>query len=785
MSVKLIGRVLAAAVAMAGTPVFAAMDGIFPAEPTAQKAIHWDNGFFVINDRPTFIASGEIHYARVPRELWKDRILRAKAMGFNTIQTYVMWNAHEGKEGEFDFSGNLDLDAWLTTIQECGMYADVRPGPYVCAEWENGGLPAWLCDKPDMKVRVNDPQYLKYVDRFETKVYGIIAKHQINKGGNVLMVQLENELPNTWGTDTNAYTKHLYDLARGCGLEVPLFNSGLHHGDDPAGNRPFGARTIPWFSTEFWTGWIGLDGDMNAQKAEEKIRGTWKIIGFGGAGYDYYVVHGGSDFGYSKGAEVTASYDYAAPIGEAGELRKVYGPMRRAAMFATAFDDLLTSAKDGAGLVAAVSGGVQDYVRTSPKGTAIFLADAPRFQARGRGARGAAGTPQTIFSQITMADGRKIPSASPGLRVLPGEIRPILTDVVIDAPKDGPAVVFSEAATGILTRVKIGETTYVVCYGTAGDTGEVMVKGSQEPLRFPYPTADAVGEVAVPGTRVKLLVMNTELADRTWIVGSGDNTSLVVGPHYVSPEGKMELPVGGMATAARIYSAKGMTVTNMPLMGPLPALPKLGNWSVREGALEAIASTDTSKWPVTKDPKPMEQYDDYANGWGWYRTTIHRDAAGDAALRFTGAGDVIRVFLNGQRINGDKTGATLKLNAGDNELAVLCWNEGRPKMYNFTGATGLMAAKGVWGPVMLVDKAIASISNWKLLNTAAVTATDNGPAAADFDDSAWGQVRFGGNTVNSRVGYSWFRSSFTMPDGLTQAMLLHQGIDDEGEFFLN
>ena len=129
---------------------------------------------------------------------------------------------------------------------------------------------------------------------------------------------------------------------------------------------------------------------MNAQKSEQKIRATWKIIGFGGAGYDYYVVHGGSDFGYSKGAEVTASYNYTAPIGEAGQLRKIYFPLKRAAMFAQAFRDVLTTSKDGGALIASNTANVQIFARTSADGTAIFLADAARFQNNGRGRGGQA-----------------------------------------------------------------------------------------------------------------------------------------------------------------------------------------------------------------------------------------------------------------------------------------------------------------------------------------------------------------------------------------------------------
>jgi beta-galactosidase len=701
-----IAPVLAAVCLLAAVPAFGAGDGIFPATtPEAAKAIHWSgDGFFVVKGQPTFLSSGEIHYARVPRELWKDRILRAKAMGLNTIQTYVMWNAHEGTEGHFDFTGSLDLDAWLTTIQECGMYATVRVGPYICGEWENGGLPAWLCDKPGMKVRVNDPQYLSYVDKFESKVFDIIAKHQIQKGGNLLMAQLENEYPNRWGTDTDAYLDHLRELARAHGLEIPLFNSGLHHGDDPAGDRPFGNRTTPWFSTEFWIGWIGLEGDMNAQKAEQKVRGTWKIIGFGGAGYDYYVVHGGSDFGYSKGAEVTASYDYAAPIGEAGQLRKVYFPLKRAAMFAQAFSDVLATSKDGGRLIASNTASVQTFARTSSNGTAIFLADAARFQGGGRGRRGgqavpAPQTPQTILTQIKLADGRQIPSGTNTLALTPGEIRPILTDFVVPQDVKGrPSlpVIIDYAATAILTRIQLGDTTYLVCHGAPGDVGEVKVKDQAQLLSFTYPQGDAITTVNVPNGSVKLLVMNTDLADRTWIVGKGNAQSLVIGPQYASPEGELEVPT--KSAKVIVYSAAGRKELNTPQHDAATVMPAL-KWSEREGALEA--ANDDSKWAASPEPKPMEQYEDYPNGWGWYRTTIHRDAPGDVQLKFTAAGDVLRLFVNGHRVAGAKNGATLSLQAGDNELAVLCWNEGRPKMYNFTGPTGLTVAKGIWGPVTL------------------------------------------------------------------------------------
>ena len=125
-------------------------DEIFPPKAAAQDAIHWKDGYFVINGKPTFISSGSIHYARVPRELWRDRIWRLKMMGFNAVQSYIFWNASEPKEGQWDFSDNTDLDAWLSLLKDMDMYGLERVGPYSCAEWELGGYPAWLTVKPGM-----------------------------------------------------------------------------------------------------------------------------------------------------------------------------------------------------------------------------------------------------------------------------------------------------------------------------------------------------------------------------------------------------------------------------------------------------------------------------------------------------------------------------------------------------------------------------------------------------------------------------------------------------------
>ncbi len=214
---------------------------------------------------------GSIHYARVPRELWRDRLLKLKRAGFNTVQTYVFWNFQETKQGQIDFTtGARDFGAFLQAAQDVGLYATVRVGPYVCAEWDSGGFPVWLRFLPGLKVRCDNPPFLDAVDKFFDKLLPIVAAHQINHGGNVILVQLENEDPQGWGTEMpNSYFTHLQKKALDLGIEVPYFFSGLHHGTNPADYGPWDSagRKNPWFSTETWVRWYDAYGNSPPRAA--------------------------------------------------------------------------------------------------------------------------------------------------------------------------------------------------------------------------------------------------------------------------------------------------------------------------------------------------------------------------------------------------------------------------------------------------------------------------------------------------------------------------------------
>jgi beta-galactosidase len=260
-------------------------DHIFPPSKEASGFINYDKRGFIINGKRTFIVSAGLEYARIPRELWKDRLLRLKRGGYNTVEIYTFWNYHEAEEGKFNFSGDRDLDAFLKL--------------YYCGEWNFGGYPIWLKFKPGLVARKDNAPFLEATDRFFEKLIPIVAQNQIHQGGPVILVQLENEHPESWGTIVpNNYFSHLIRKTTSLGLQVPYFFSGLHPGNDPAGNLKNlddPTRPNPWFSTEFWGVWFFNYGPQ-PQDSTIYDRRTWKIIAHGGNGYNVYMAHGGSNF---------------------------------------------------------------------------------------------------------------------------------------------------------------------------------------------------------------------------------------------------------------------------------------------------------------------------------------------------------------------------------------------------------------------------------------------------------------------------------------------------------
>lgn len=299
---------------------------------------------FLRAGRPHRVISGAIHYFRVHPDQWQDRIRKARQMGLNTIETYVAWNAHEPRRGEWDASGWNDLGRFLDLVQAEGMDAIVRPGPYICAEWHNGGLPTWLTGG-DGVLRSSDPGYLADVSDYLRRVYEIVAPRQIDRGGRVVLVQIENEY-GAYGAD-KAYLEALVALTRECGITVPLTTVDqptdrmLADGSLPELHKTgsFGSRsaerlatlrahqpTGPLMCSEFWDGWFDWWGGVHHTTSVEAAAAELDELLAAGASVNIYMFHGGTNFGLTNGANdkgrylpIVTSYDYDAPLDEAGD----------------------------------------------------------------------------------------------------------------------------------------------------------------------------------------------------------------------------------------------------------------------------------------------------------------------------------------------------------------------------------------------------------------------------------------------------------------------------------
>lgn len=314
---------------------------------------------FLLDGEPVQLISGALHYFRVHPDQWADRVRKARLMGLNTIETYVPWNFHAPTRGEFRTTGRYDLGRFLDLVADEGLHAVVRPGPYICAEWDGGGLPAWLfADDGGSGVRRAEPTFLAAIDDYLSRIAPILAKRQVTAGGPVLMVQVENEY-GAYGDDPSparhAYLRALAAMLREH-LDVPLFTvdqANDHHqirGGLPELHRmaSFGSRsaerlavlrrhqpTGPLMCMEFWNGWFDSWGqhhhvaapDANAQDLDDLLAA--------GASVNLYMFHGGTNFGLTSGANdkgtylpITTSYDYDAPLAEHGAPTPKFHAMR-------------------------------------------------------------------------------------------------------------------------------------------------------------------------------------------------------------------------------------------------------------------------------------------------------------------------------------------------------------------------------------------------------------------------------------------------------------------------
>lgn len=325
-----------------------------------KNGLNTNQSYFTLNEKNITLYSGAMHYFRIPKEHWRDRLKKLRATGLNTVETYVPWNLHEFENGTYDFGNGgsdyqslLDVEEYLQIAQEEDLFAIVRAGPYICAEWEWGGFPSWLQRDEGLKVRTSDSKFMKYVTRFFNTLLPILAALQFTKGGPIIAFQVENEYGNAPTHDLD-YIAQLVQIFKNNGLVELLVSADnaktgtvgtvpdllmltVNSGDpvsvfdtlkDLQPNRPLMAM-------EFYPGWFDYWGEKHSTLNLKTFRERYEGILSYPASVNLYMFHGGTSFGFLSGASsgsgdntgfkpITTSYDYNAPLTEAGDYTDKY-----------------------------------------------------------------------------------------------------------------------------------------------------------------------------------------------------------------------------------------------------------------------------------------------------------------------------------------------------------------------------------------------------------------------------------------------------------------------------
>ncbi len=598
-------------------------------------ALTYDGRSFLLDGERIWIAGGEVHYFRHPRAEWRVVLLRARRAGLNTIATYVPWNFHEIAEGVADFEGDKDLTHYLDLIAELGMWAMVRPGPYICSEWDGGGIPAWLNARPVRRFREDDPVYVAAVESWFDRLLPIVSSRQVTKGGPVITVQNENEYPGGWDDSMRGYVRKLNDLFGKHGIHVPVLACNVHgaspttvkindstdprdqlvdpemiltynhHTDvDPVHDLRAKQPDAPLVASEFWSGAPVYWGDpvTDWPDAVSLARAAYEYAS-AGTQLVYYMFEGGTNFGFWAGNNIATSYASGYPVGEGGLLTEKYYAIRPANLFATQFADVLAGSSE---VPFAGPEGMRLVARRSSFGDLVFLS-APD------------GRRETV---LDLPGGRRLPVR---LGDVPAAVLPVRLTVF-----DGVVVDYGNLC--LLARDE--RRRVLVMFGPAGTDGVVSLNG--EELLIPVHRRAATHR-QVAG--ISLVVVDEELARRCWIAGD----HLLLGPDYVggvAADGSVQLDVSPSSPPVVRLDASGTPVqVPVPLELHDPDPPELAPWTVS-------AQTGTETWQSLVGPFSHERLG-VTQGYVWYAADLHSDRSGVQQLLLTHAPNRVSVFVNG------------------------------------------------------------------------------------------------------------------------------------------
>ncbi|MCY0869428.1 MAG: beta-galactosidase, partial [Firmicutes bacterium] len=609
------------------------------------------------------IVSGAFHYFRVVHEEWKERLRWCKAAGLNTIETVVPWNFHEYREGEFDFEGDKNIGEFLDLCHELGFYAIVRPSPYICAEWDNGGLPLWLQNKKDIALRCANPTLLAHVRRWSDVLLPQLVDRQVTRGGPILMVQIENEYGYYEHAQEREYLEFLRDDLVAHGIEVPLFTCDLPGRGMQLPSVPtcanFGSNAAHYLSilrerqpdsflfvSELWLAWFDHWGGEHHTRTGRSVANILKEVLAAGGQYNFYMWSGGTNYGYyggrttsgDYGAFITTSYDYDAPLGETGYVTDKFGECRLVNYFVRMYTDLCVESEEVQPAWEVESGAAGEAAvhlieRRSPAGGMLF--------AKNEG---------TEPRHVTLNHAVH-PDLQVSVALLPGETRLF--------PCDWSLTGGWRLLIGTAEPVGQFENAYFF-YGEAGASYEFICEKNGEQARLEGRVPDGEAPVCCRLDDARICVYNREVAK--------------VSDWDPARPGTLRPPLPPQPTHA-------------------PTLPMLSFAAVEVPIPTAQGDAHTS----VARPLPLEAFG-ALQGYGWYCTPFDSDGE-PTVLVVRGVRDRASVYLNGRYQGVVGAFAQFALcpvapRQGRNQLAILADNLGR---YCFTAGLGeYKGIAGVW-----------------------------------------------------------------------------------------
>ena len=649
--------------------------------------VTYDDRSLMIDASRVWLTSGSLHYFRVPAALWRDRLLKAKRCGLNCISTFIPWNFHQPSESQWDLTGDHDVVSFVKLAGEMGLYVILKPGPFIGADWDFGGLPPWLTTKTGIGYRNSNAAYTHYFDRYFRQVLPRLADLQVTHNGTIILIQNENEYVMTTMPDRRNYLEFVSQLFRRSGFDIPIISSNMltepEVGDsiETVGVSHLPVRELsrlrrrqdrkPMVACSFGPQGADCWGKPAARAGAEDIaRRLLEIIGCG-AQYDYHMWHGGTNFGFNAGrlsrddsSFITTSCSRGSVLDEGGCLTRGYYLTKLVNMFSTCMGPQLASCRMQE--VWAGFGDAPAVLTTKGyMGSWIVVTNN--------------GNPAVQKARVWSTD-------SPELEVPLDPLGAVAIPVNVELTQD---IVLNYAN---VMPLGFWAKKLLVFHGPAGWAARICINGNL--IQRPVPRNDDLATVEHEG--MLIILMNSVLAMRVWDTPEG----LVVGPKYAG-QGLEEIePAKGSTNYVQI-SFEGKISRPKCAAGhsaKAAAAPRLTAW--KHLAQCAEPADEKLEWQQIAGPRDVDHLGAY-QGYVWYQVQITQPKAAAKTIFMPECGDRATIFLNGKRIAtwGVGDGAARKpisvqLRKGVNVLTMLVDNLGR-----FCDGPNLGELKGVYGHV--------------------------------------------------------------------------------------